>query len=84
MFKSGLLCLALPKQLDHKSATECNLCAAGSRKPVCAGFGYKLSMLSIHKKQKIFSKNEKDLGMACHTQPSKKQGEMSLPSLGPI
>jgi len=32
-------------------------------------------------------KNKMDLGMACHTPPlkkAKKQGEMPLPSLGPI
>ena len=37
--------------------------------------------------KKISPKNEKDLGMACHTPPLKKvkkQGEMPLPSLGPI
>jgi len=36
-----------------------------------------------NKKQKIFSENKKDLGMACHTPPLKKvkkQGEMPLPS----
>jgi len=35
----------------------------------------------------IYLKNRKDLGMACHTPPLKKvkkQGDMSLPSLGPI
>jgi len=40
-----------------------------------------------NKKQKIFSENKKDLGMACHIPPlkkAKKQGEMPLPSLGPI
>jgi len=40
-----------------------------------------------YKKQKIFSEKQKDLGMACHIPPlrkAKKQGEMSLPSLGPI
>ena len=40
-----------------------------------------------YKKQKIFSEKQKDLGMACHTPPLeevKKQGEMPLPSLGPI
>ena len=41
-----------------------------------------------NKKQKIFSEKKKmDLGMACHTPPlkkAKKQGEMPLPSLGPI
>ena len=40
-----------------------------------------------NKKQKISPKNKKDLGMACHIPPlkkAKKQGEMPLPSLGPI
>jgi len=40
-----------------------------------------------YKKQKFPPKNKKDLGMACHIPPlkkAKKQGEMSLPSLGPI
>ena len=40
-----------------------------------------------NKKQKIFSEKQKDLGMAYHTPPLKKvkkQGEMPLPSLGPI
>jgi len=37
--------------------------------------------------KKFFPKKKKDLGMACHTPPlkkTKKQGEMPLPSLGPI
>ena len=41
----------------------------------------------INKKQKIYPKNKKDLGMGYHTPPLKqvkKQGEMPLPSLGPI
>jgi len=40
-----------------------------------------------NKKQKFSPKKKKDLGMACHTLPlkkAKKQGEMPLPSLGPI
>ena len=40
-----------------------------------------------NQKQKISLKNKKDLGIACHTAPlkkAKKQGEMPLPSLGPI
>ena len=40
-----------------------------------------------NKKQKFSPKNKKDLGMACHIPPlkkGKKQGEMPLPSLGPI
>jgi len=41
----------------------------------------------MYKKQKIFSKNKKDSGMACRIPPlkkAKKQGEIPLPSLGPI
>jgi len=37
--------------------------------------------------KKFSPKNKKDLGMACHAPPlkkMKKQGEMPLPSLGPI
>ena len=37
--------------------------------------------------KKISLKNKKDLGIACHIPPlkkAKKQGEMPLPSLGPI
>ena len=37
--------------------------------------------------KKFSLKNKKNLGMACHTPPlkkAKKQGEMPLPSLGPI
>ena len=52
-----------------------------------AGPGIDLSNYCYCKKQKIFSENKKDLGMACHTPPLKKvrkQGEMPLPSLGPI
>ena len=40
-----------------------------------------------NKKQKFFSEKQKDLGMACHIpslKKAKKQGEMPLPSLGPI
>jgi len=40
-----------------------------------------------NKKQKISLKNIKDLGMACHIPPlkkAKKQGEIPLPSVGPI
>ena len=48
-------------------------------------FGVKHYVL---KRSKKFSpKNKKDSGMACHTpllQKVKKQGEMPLPSLGPI
>jgi len=45
------------------------------------------SIYYLYKKQKIFSENEKDLGMACPIPPlkkAKKQGEMPLPSLGLI
>jgi len=49
-------------------------------------------MLSIHspddtRSNKFSLKNKMDLGMACHIPPlreAKKQGEMPLPSLGPI
>jgi len=37
--------------------------------------------------KKVYPKNKKDLGMAYHTPPLKKvkkQGEMPLPSFGPI
>jgi len=41
-----------------------------------------------NKKEKKFSlKNKRDLGMACHNPPLKKvkkQGEIPLPSLGPL
>jgi len=39
------------------------------------------------RRKKISPKNKKDLGMACHIptlKKVKKQGEMPLPSLGPI
>jgi len=42
---------------------------------------------SSTRSKKISLKNKKDLGMACHIPPfkkAKKQGEMPLPSLGPI
>ena len=44
---------------------------------------------SLHstRSKKFSPKNKKDLGMACHIPPlkeAKKQGEMPLPSLGPI
>jgi len=42
---------------------------------------------AIVKKQKFSPKNKKDVGMVCHIPPlkkAKKQGEMPLPSLGPI
>jgi len=48
---------------------------------------YFTNQLVIYKKQKIFSDKQNDLGMACHIPPlkkAKKQGEMPLPSLGPI
>jgi len=44
-------------------------------------------IFNFDKKQKIFSEKQNDLGMACHIPPlkkAKKQGEMPLPSLGPI
>jgi len=46
-----------------------------------------LPSLNYTKSKKFSLKNKKDLGMACHTPPLKKvkkQGEMPLPSLGPI
>ena len=41
----------------------------------------------VTRSKKFSPKNKKDLGMACHIPPlkkAKKQGEMPLPSLGPI
>jgi len=57
------------------------------RRPWLATHFMRSKMLT-NKKQKNFSpKNKKALGMACHIPPlkkAKKQGEMPLPSLGPI
>ena len=40
---------------------------------------------SLNKKKKKYPKNQKDLGMACPLlKKARKQGEMLLPSLGPI
>jgi len=47
----------------------------GAGKPICT------------RSKKFSPKNKKDLGMACHVPPlkkAKKQGEIPLPSLGPI
>jgi len=43
--------------------------------------------LRLQEAKKFLQKNKKDLGMACHIPPlkkAKKQGEMTLPSVGPI
>jgi len=50
-------------------------------------FPQKVDHLYITTSKKFSPKNKKDLGMACHTPPLtkvKKQGEMPLPSCGPI
>ena len=81
----------------HASSTER---ALGPQSPLCCKpvlqviepLGpYSLILLGsvyIYTRSKQFSlKNKKDLGMACHIpllKKAKKQGEMPLPSLGPI
>jgi len=45
------------------------------------------SKMLANKKQKFSPNNKKDLGITCHIPPlkkAKKQGEMPLPSFGPI
>ena len=53
----------------------------------CREYSTSVSMYYSTRSKKFSLKNKKDLGMACHIPPlkkAKKQGEMPLPSLGPI
>ena len=57
------------------------------RRTCHAGRPESVTVILLKQEEKNFLQKKKDLGMVCHTLPLKKvkkQGEMPLPSLGPI